>query len=85
MVEDITKLKIKNINLEKVDFVGVYCVIIKYKNKHNKIKSTIIEKLHSETQVMVLGTGTTISGYFPTSDINISAVETSGSVRISNF
>jgi len=37
---------------------------------------------------MVLGTGTTgttISGYFPIPDINISAVETSGSVAISNF
>jgi hypothetical protein len=34
---------------------------------------------------MVLATGATISGYFPISDINISAVETSGSVTIFNF
>jgi len=35
--------------------------------------------------VRVLVTGATISGYFPISDINNNAVETSGSVTIFNF
>jgi hypothetical protein len=51
----------------------------------NDEKNTSIEKLYSETQVMLLATGATISGYFPIPDINISAVETSGSVTIFNF